>query len=731
MAVDGSLAARVPLSVITTLPYPLGGERGEVGNNGEVRKSELISDDVRVRGGCPNNWFGGEKQGRLSCRACSCPPPIRLPPQGQTLPRVLAAIECEGGCPRAKWPRVYVANRWWGTTLKCGQRLGTTLKCAQRRIEKLPAWHVSEASAYAPAGDDFAHPGCGSDRSFGRSTAGRRQLTKEANGRRPRDPFPSTIHSANHIEQRRHDRAFFIQRAASPSPPLSRSSHSSPSSYTSSPSSSSRCSASSSSSSSSASDNADAGADSTQSSPPDPFNGNRTYERGSERVSSPADWMQGVQPGREGSEGGGGGGGGEGIKRPDEKGGLGVTSQSEDVDRGKEQQVRKDDDVTSSSSSSSSFDGSCRSDVNASAMAAEQHHPRSVEEDRRSREKPSLAGGQSDNDGDGSLQEGSFTRRGRGRARGDSNNNSFNPSTTETRPSQGSAAAKVSPTRVVTWAGRLPSKRRAVLGSIIALSVAIGGNLAGITSAILSIDDDVARRLRLDTLFPVKGLRRCVDQSRGFEFVYPARWLGDQRLLYRAVERVDAVRSLDPPSLKDAERERRRRQKSRRDPVVAFGPPRGSGEENVSVVVSPVPMDFRLEQFGSPTSVGRRLLDRLVAIPRQQASSAEGGEGEGEGGGGGGGGEGGRQSMGRKEAELIYAGERVVGPRGTRGVRYYDLEYTVKTDQWFRHNRAVFACVDGRLYSLNAQTPQTSWPERSEVFETIARSFRVIPSSLS
>lgn len=70
------------------------------------------------------------------------------------------------------------------------------------------------------------------------------------------------------------------------------------------------------------------------------------------------------------------------------------------------------------------------------------------------------------------------------------------------------------------------------------------------------------------------------------EFLYPSKWVRDQTLLYRTAEKAE--RSLDPPALNRKETRRR----NVNEPVVAFGPPGSSGELNVSVIVSPVPVDF-------------------------------------------------------------------------------------------------------------------------------------------
>lgn len=72
------------------------------------------------------------------------------------------------------------------------------------------------------------------------------------------------------------------------------------------------------------------------------------------------------------------------------------------------------------------------------------------------------------------------------------------------------------------------------------------------------------------------------------EFVYPASWVGDQTLLYRAVGNAESQRSLDPPPLSSNKSKTR----GLNEPAVAYGPPGSNGELNVSVIVSQVPRDF-------------------------------------------------------------------------------------------------------------------------------------------
>lgn len=70
------------------------------------------------------------------------------------------------------------------------------------------------------------------------------------------------------------------------------------------------------------------------------------------------------------------------------------------------------------------------------------------------------------------------------------------------------------------------------------------------------------------------------------EFIYPANWVGDQTVLYRATKKREMERSLDPPPLNVRPRT------TVAEPLVAFGPPGSTGELNLSLIVSPVPQDF-------------------------------------------------------------------------------------------------------------------------------------------
>ncbi|XP_010259674.1 PREDICTED: psbP domain-containing protein 7, chloroplastic [Nelumbo nucifera] len=233
-------------------------------------------------------------------------------------------------------------------------------------------------------------------------------------------------------------------------------------------------------------------------------------------------------------------------------------------------------------------------------------------------------------------------------------------------------------------------RRRLLIGVSSASLVAIGANFAGVTSFLLGLSPETGRNLKLDVLYPVGGYSRCVETSEGFEFIYPANWVGDQTLLYRAVGKAEAERSLDPPPLN---KDRRRRNFS--EPVVAFGPPGSNGELNVSVIVSPVPLDFSIEAFGGTKEVGEAVIRTIAA----------------------GAGSGRRPDV---RATLI---ESTVRKDPNVEVNYYKLEFRVESPSFRRHNVAICCARGGRLFTLNAQAPESAWPEVNQDFYRIADSF--------
>lgn len=234
-------------------------------------------------------------------------------------------------------------------------------------------------------------------------------------------------------------------------------------------------------------------------------------------------------------------------------------------------------------------------------------------------------------------------------------------------------------------------QRRLLVGVGSASLVAVGANFGGITSFLLGLSPESGRNVKLDVLYPIGGYSRCIETNEGFEFIYPATWVGDQRLLYRAAEKTEYERSLDPPPLNNGKSGDGRR-KNVNEPVVAFGPPGSSGELNVSVIVSQVPPDFSIEAFGGPKEVGEAVVRKITGSRLDVKGTLT-------------------ESSLREDS---------------RKVNYYKLEFRVESPAFHRHNLAVCCARGGRLYTLNAQAPESAWPNVKADFYRIADSFSII-----
>ena len=60
-----------------------------------------------------------------------------------------------------------------------------------------------------------------------------------------------------------------------------------------------------------------------------------------------------------------------------------------------------------------------------------------------------------------------------------------------------------------------------------------------------------------------------------------------------------------------------------------------------------------------------------------------------------------------------------------RNVNYYELEFRVESPSFRRHNVAVCCTRSGKLYTLNAQAPESAWPEVKLDLQRIAESFNL------
>uniref|UniRef100_A0A0F7GZW3 Photosystem II reaction center PsbP family protein n=1 Tax=Melianthus villosus TaxID=377280 RepID=A0A0F7GZW3_9ROSI len=236
-------------------------------------------------------------------------------------------------------------------------------------------------------------------------------------------------------------------------------------------------------------------------------------------------------------------------------------------------------------------------------------------------------------------------------------------------------------------------QRRLLVGTASTSAVAVGANFAGITSFVLGFVPETGRNLKLDVLYPIRGYSRCIEADEGFEFIYPLDWVGDQTLLYRAAGKAEFERSLDPPPLSNGGSGGKRRNVS--EPVVAFGPPGSTGELNVSVIVSPVPLDFSIEAFGGAKEVGEAVIRTITGSGRRPDI----------------------------KGTLIESSLR---EDSVKNVKYYQLEFRIESPSFQRHNIAVCCAGRGRLYTLNAQSPESRWSKVKVDFNIIAGSFSLI-----
>lgn len=60
-----------------------------------------------------------------------------------------------------------------------------------------------------------------------------------------------------------------------------------------------------------------------------------------------------------------------------------------------------------------------------------------------------------------------------------------------------------------------------------------------------------------------------------------------------------------------------------------------------------------------------------------------------------------------------------------RSVKYYELEFRVESPSFRRHNVSVCCARGGRLFTLNAQAPESAWPGLKSDFYRIADSFNL------
>jgi len=206
-----------------------------------------------------------------------------------------------------------------------------------------------------------------------------------------------------------------------------------------------------------------------------------------------------------------------------------------------------------------------------------------------------------------------------------------------------------------------------------------GGNLGGCTSALLSAQPELARRLRLDTLWPVAGLKRETGPS--YELLVPAAWVRDLTLARNQALQAELDRSL--PSLSRGGR--------RLAPNAAFGPAGGSGAENLSIVSSTAA--GALTELGTASEVAARFLAGIE-----------------------------QRSRGDKTATLLRVDE------SGESAFVFDYEISSARGGWKRRLSSLLCSSGGLLYTVTAMAPAAASAELHKMLRECVRSFRVVSS---
>jgi hypothetical protein len=102
----------------------------------------------------------------------------------------------------------------------------------------------------------------------------------------------------------------------------------------------------------------------------------------------------------------------------------------------------------------------------------------------------------------------------------------------------------------------------------------------------------------------------------------------------------------------------------------------------------------RIEVFGGPKDVGEVVLRRIARARRSPGINAT----------------------------LIDAASR----EDAGNVKYYRLEFRVEGPSFRRRNVAVCCARGGKLYTMNAQAPESAWKTVREEFLAMADSFSLV-----
>lgn len=119
-------------------------------------------------------------------------------------------------------------------------------------------------------------------------------------------------------------------------------------------------------------------------------------------------------------------------------------------------------------------------------------------------------------------------------------------------------------------------------------------------------------------------------------------------------------------------------------------------EKNVyTLLIIVLLINYRIEAFGGPKEVGEAIIRTITGSGKRP----------------------------EVKGTLI---ESTLREDSIRNVGYYELEFRVESPSFRRHNVAVCCARRGKLFTLNAQAPESVWPEVKNDFYKVAESFSLI-----
>ncbi|KAG7940922.1 hypothetical protein I3843_16G010600 [Carya illinoinensis] len=74
--------------------------------------------------------------------------------------------------------------------------------------------------------------------------------------------------------------------------------------------------------------------------------------------------------------------------------------------------------------------------------------------------------------------------------------------------------------------------------------------------------------------------------------------------------------------------------------------------------------------------------------------------------------------------------ESILREDPVKNAKYYQLEFRVESPSFQRHTLAVCCSHGGRLFTLNAQAPESAWPGVKSDVHTMAHSFSITETAL-